>query len=191
MCVCVECGHTCVYWYIKLTFRLHHARHSCSVFTTLWCGCSVVKLTLYLHQNPSWLWLVWTNSPVFTPPGYRSVGTTAQIMPRLHRIMDTHQFLKYPDSTVLKWRIITMLNRKLLEKQRVQNYFASYEVHIGHLFYNVKATVSFGNRLTLSISSITAPQDAHKRLVLQVTEWLTALITISAFKGGDNTGFFF
>ena len=61
---------------------------------------------------------------------------------------------KYPDSTiskVLKWRIITTFNRKLLEKQRVKNSFASYEVHIGHVFYNVNATVSFGNRLTLSI----------------------------------------
>ena len=48
-------------------------------------------------------------------------------------------------------RIITMLNRKLLEKQRVQNHFASYEVNIGHFFYNIYATVSFGNRLTLSI----------------------------------------
>ena len=27
----------------------------------------------------------------------------------------------------------------------------SYEVHIGHFFYIVNATVSFGNRLTLSI----------------------------------------
>ena len=44
-----------------------------------------------------------------------------------------------------------MFNRKLLEEQRVQNHFASYEVHIGHFFYNVNATVSFGNRLTLSI----------------------------------------
>ena len=44
-----------------------------------------------------------------------------------------------------------MLNRKLLEKQRVQNRFASYEVHIGHFFYNINAAVSFGNRLTLSI----------------------------------------
>ena len=42
-------------------------------------------------------------------------------------------------------------NRKLLEKQRVQNHFASYEVHIGHFFYNVIATISFGNRLTLSV----------------------------------------
>ena len=43
-------------------------------------------------------------------------------------------------------------NRKLLEKQRVKNCFASYEVHMGHFFfYNVNAIVSFGNRLTLSI----------------------------------------
>ena len=41
-----------------------------------------------------------------------------------------------------------MFNRKLLEKLRVQNHFASYEVHIG---YNVNATVSFGNHLTPSI----------------------------------------
>jgi len=33
-------------------------------------------------------------------------------------------------------------NRKLLEKQRVQNRFAFYEVHIGHfLFYIVNATL--------------------------------------------------
>ena len=44
-----------------------------------------------------------------------------------------------------------MLDRKLLEKQRVRNRFASYEVHIGHFVYNVNATVSFRNRLTLSI----------------------------------------
>ena len=79
------------------------------------------------------------------------------MMPRLHRIMDTRQVHEYPDSTlskvltVLKWRTITAFNRKLLEKQRVQNHFASYEVHIGHFFYNINATVSFGNRLTLSI----------------------------------------
>ena len=36
----------------------------------------------------------------------------------------------------------------MLEKQRVQNRFASYEVHIGHFFYNINAAVSFGNRLT-------------------------------------------
>ena len=45
----------------------------------------------------------------------------------------------------------TTLNRKLLEKQRVQNRFASDEVHIGHFSYDVNATVSFGNCSTLSI----------------------------------------
>ena len=69
-------------------------------------------------------------------------------MPGLHRIkfMDTRQVREYPDSTVLtvlKWRMITTLNRKLLEKQRVQNRFASYVVHTGHIFYNVNATVSY------------------------------------------------
>ena len=80
-----------------------------------------------------------------------------QIMPglvlhRIRSIMDTHQVREYPDSTiskvliVLKWRMITTLNKKLLEKHRVQNLFASYEVHIGQFLYNVNATVS----LTLS-----------------------------------------
>jgi len=65
--------------------------------------------------------------------------------------------IRYPDSsiskvlTILKWWMITMLNRKLVEKQRVQNHFASYEVHIDHFFYNINATASFGNRLTLSV----------------------------------------
>ena len=44
-----------------------------------------------------------------------------------------------------------MFNRKLLEKQRVQNRFTSYEVYIDHFFYNVNATVSLGSHLTLSI----------------------------------------
>ena len=47
--------------------------------------------------------------------------------------------------------MIMTLKRKLLKKQRVQNHFAANEVHIGHFFYNVNATVSFGNHLTLSI----------------------------------------
>ena len=42
------------------------------------------------------------------------------------------QVCKYPNSTiskvltVLKWQMIKTLNRKLLEKQGVQNHFASY-----------------------------------------------------------------
>ena len=93
--VCVERGHMlCAH--TKLTFRLHHAWHSCSVFTALWSGCSVIKITFYLHQTPSWLWLVWTTSPVFTPIRDQS----AQIMPGLHCIMDMHQVREYPDSTI-------------------------------------------------------------------------------------------
>ena len=67
----------------------------------------------------------------------------------LHRVIDTRQIREYPDSTIskvltiLKWWVIMTLNRKLLEKQRIQNHFASYEVHIGRFFYNVNATVSF------------------------------------------------
>ena len=81
--VCVERGHMlCAH--TKLTFRLHHARHSCSVFTALWSGCSVIKITFYLHQMPSWLWLVWTTSPVFTPIRYRSVGTNNARTPLYH-----------------------------------------------------------------------------------------------------------
>ena len=57
--------------------------------------------------------------------------------------MDMRHVREYLDSsmskvlTVLKWRTITTLNRKLLEKQRVQNCFASYEVHIGHFFFSI------------------------------------------------------
>ena len=126
-CMCGAWTHT-VCAHIKLTFHLHHALYSCSVsvFTALWCGCSVVKVTFYLHQTSSWLWLVWTNSPVFTPPRYGPVGTTVQMMPRLHciwSIVDTCQVREYPDSTistVLKWQMIMTLNRKLLKEQRVE-----------------------------------------------------------------------
>ena len=43
--VCVEHGHTCAY--TKLTFCLHHARHSCSVFTVLWFGSPFVKRFIF------------------------------------------------------------------------------------------------------------------------------------------------
>ena len=44
---------------------------------------------------------------------------------------------------------------QLLEKQRVQNRFSSYEVYMGHFYYNVNATVSFGNRIQISITGLT------------------------------------
>ena len=113
-----------------------------AVLSSLHSGVvSFVKLTFYITPL-SWLWLV---------------GTMVQIIPGLHRITDMRQVHEYPDPsiskvlTVLKWQMIMTFNRKLLEKQRVQNHFASYEVHIGHFFYNVIATVSFENCLTLSI----------------------------------------
>ena len=125
-------GHTCVY--TKLTFRLHHARHSSFIFTALWCGCSFIKLAFYLHHTPPfWLWLV---------------CTTVQIMPGLHRITNTCQVREYPDFTiskvltVLKWKMIMTFNRKLLEKQRVENHFASYEVYIGHFFLQCQILLS-------------------------------------------------
>ena len=57
--------------HMKLTFRPSSTSSAHSVFTALWCGF-VVKLnrsTFYRHQTPSWFRLVWTNSPVFIPPG--------------------------------------------------------------------------------------------------------------------------
>ena len=148
----------CVHIQSSLSVIMHHARYSSSVFTALWCGCSVEKLTFFFHQTPSWLWLVWTNSPVFIPTSVwtsRHNGTNNAWTPLYPKYLDTCHVCEYPNSTiskvltVLKLWIITMLNRKLLEKQRVQNHFASYE--IGHFLYNVNATVSFVNCLTLSI----------------------------------------
>jgi len=112
-----------------------HAWNSCSVFTALLCGCSVVKLNFYFHQTPSWLWLVRTNSPIFTQPVYRPVCTMVQITLDstvlwtcvksmntrtlyLDRIKMADDHREYPDSsiskilTILKWRMIMTLNRK-------------------------------------------------------------------------------
>ena len=46
--------------YTKLTFHLHHAHHNCSI---LHCTLVWFCRKTYLHQTPSWLWLVRTNSP--------------------------------------------------------------------------------------------------------------------------------
>ena len=63
------------------------------------------------------------------------VWTSQQnIMPGLHCNVNTRQVSEHPDCTIfkvltiLKWRMMTTVNRKLLENQRVQNRFASYEV---------------------------------------------------------------
>ena len=115
------------------------------------------------HTNVCvWMWTYMCIQKAHFPSSPRSVvrqtsrhnGTNNRRTPPYYGHTSVRE---YPDSsiskvlTVLKWRMITTLNRKLLEKQRVQNRFASYEVHIGHFFYNIYAAVSFGNRLTLSI----------------------------------------
>ena len=102
-----------------------------------------------------------------------------QIIPGLHRIRSMCQVREHPDSTtskvftVLKWWMIMMLNRKLLEKQRVLNCFASDEVHIGHFFHNINATVSFGNRLNLSIFKIFCRTDKLTNWQMDKTNCLT------------------
>ena len=63
--------------------------------------------------------------------------------------MDMCQVRKYPDSTIskvltaLKWWMTTTLNRELLEKQRVQNRFASDEVHIGYFILQCQCYCQF------------------------------------------------
>ena len=66
----------------------------------------------YMNYNLSRLWTLpfrtfskrvsgWTNSPVFTLPGYGPQSAQRyKIMPGLHRIMDMGQVREYPDSTI-------------------------------------------------------------------------------------------
>ena len=125
--VCVERRHVCILVY-KAHFRLSLPSSAHPIFTALCCG-SIVKLnTFYLHQALSLGFAQWRLTHLSSPrPGYRPVSTTVQIIPGLHRIqniMDMRQVRKHLDSkiskvlTIIKWRIITTLNRKLLEKQR-------------------------------------------------------------------------
>ena len=125
-----------------------HTQNSLFVFTTLGTAVlsslhsgvvfPVVKLTFCLHQTPFWLGLVWTNSSVFTPPGYRSVGTNNARTPLYPKYLNMRQVnLDFTISkvlTLLKWWMIMTLNRKLLEKQRVQN--------IGHFFFTISMPLS-------------------------------------------------
>ena len=57
-------------------------------------------------------------------------------------------------------------------------------LELGQIIIRGVATMH-GNKSLIS-SSITTPQDAHKRLVMQVAEWLTGSCTISVFKGSVN-----
>ena len=127
-----------------------------------------VYLVFVGSPDPSWLCLVWTYSPVY-PPVTKvwtnlPVGTTyIQIMPELHcirTIVDTHRVCNHPDSTVsklltvLRWRTIPTLDRKQLEKQRVEPLCSLWGWHTSLHFNNVNATVSFKNNLTLLYSDL-------------------------------------
>ena len=96
--VCIGAWTHIICVYTKLTFHLHHARHSCSVFTALWYSCSAVKLTFYLHQTPSWLWLVWNNL---------GMDQLAQLIVQLLSDFTVSEVLcqvrKYPDSTIPRY----------------------------------------------------------------------------------------
>ena len=93
MCVCGTWTHlVCIH-------NLTHFR-----LTALWCGCSVVKLT-YLHQTPSWLWLLWTNSPAFTSLVYRPFGTinpNSTVLSQIIVLWTWHQVCEYLDSAISK-----------------------------------------------------------------------------------------
>ena len=83
VCVCVERGHTlCAYINLHLPSSL------------VWLFCR--KTYLLPSPDPILVWLVWTNSSVFTPQRYGPVSTTVQIMLELHSIMDTRQVREYP-----------------------------------------------------------------------------------------------
>ena len=118
-CVCVEHGHIILFSaYIKqFTFHLYHARHSCSVFTALWCGCSALKITCFLHQTPPWLWSNW---PVFAPLVYGPVGTVAQRMPRLHCIQVLWTCIKYLNNRTLSY--LPYWPYKMADDQDVKKY---------------------------------------------------------------------
>ena len=85
--------------------------------------------------------------------------------------------------------MITTLIRKLLEKQTVENRFASYEVHIGHFLCNVNATVSFGNRLiTLSIFGFHWTGRKDKTNCLTLSRMVTIIPLFAyCFHGGDQS----
>ena len=90
-------------------------------------------------------------------------------MPRLHciKIMDMRQVREYQDSTVLtvlKWRMITMLNRKLLESTGYRTALLSMK-YTQVTFYNVNATVSFGNCLNLNIHRTDKLTDRENQLL--------------------------
>ena len=120
VCVCVECEHTlCAY--TMLTFCLHLASSPgpqssprsahwlfCLQWTLVWLFCRKT----YLLSSPDPIFALASVETHLSSP--HQVGTMVQIMPGLYRIMNTCQVREYLDSTILtmlKWWIITMLNR--------------------------------------------------------------------------------
>ena len=87
--------------YTKLTFHLHHAWHSCSIFTGLWCGCSFIKLAFYLHHTPhlgfGYSWHNGTNN-TRTRPYYGH--TSSPRIPGLYHIQDIDRIKIVDDHTV-------------------------------------------------------------------------------------------
>ena len=135
MCVCGTWTHlVCIHDLTHFPSLLCSAQVFCLYCTLVWLFCCKTHLS---SQTPSWLWLVWTNSPAFTSLVYRPVGTISPNCTVLSQIIVLWTCVKsantwtlpYPSYwTYWKWQI-TMLNRKLLEKQMVQNPFASCEIH--------------------------------------------------------------
>ena len=86
--VCVECGHVSQ---SSCTFHLHHAWHSCPVFTALWCGfCrktyllrifTILTLTnsIIIAFSPARYGPAWT--PLY-PKYFKSVNTRTLPFPR-------------------------------------------------------------------------------------------------------------
>ena len=106
---------------------------------------SVVKLTFSFRQTPSWLWLVRTNSPVFTPPGNGPVGTnngrtppyyghaSSQRIPRLYHIQ--------------VWLTVLWCNAPLKtnRESRLIEFF---------VFVNFQRTVRFGSLQSFTVRKI-------------------------------------
>ena len=123
---CVWSVDTCAY--IKLMHFPSLPSSAHSIFTALWCS-SVVKLNTYIPSP----------GPILALPSIARLTHLSQSHQGIENLDSTisevlltcvksassrRQVCEHPDSTiskvltVIKWRIIIMLNRKLLEKQR-------------------------------------------------------------------------
>ena len=129
MCMC-ERGHTHTVCIHKAHFPSspHSAQLFCFHCTLVWLFC---HKTFLLSLPDPILALASTYGVTHLSSPHqgiaRPVGTTVQIMPGLHRIMDMHLASPWIPGLyhirgidyILNWGIITTLNRKLLKKQRL------------------------------------------------------------------------